>query len=61
MGKCGRGLVSREFDAIYVDLDAVLEPAVHLGERPDVGALALCDAIKHHFREKYWLIAFTFN
>ena len=28
----------------------------HLGERPDVGALALC-----RFREKYWLMAFTFN
>ena len=30
MGKCGSGLVSREFDAIYVDLDAMLEPALTL-------------------------------
>ena len=30
MGICGGGLVSREFDAIYVDLDAVPEPALTL-------------------------------
>ena len=30
LGKCGSGLVSREFDAIYVDLDAMLEPALTL-------------------------------
>lgn len=30
MGKYEGGLVSREFDAIYVDLDAVLEPALTL-------------------------------
>ena len=34
MGKCGGGLVSREFDAIYVDLNAVLEPAVPLLNDP---------------------------
>ena len=30
MGICEGGLVSREFDAIYVDLDAMLEPALTL-------------------------------
>ena len=30
LGKCEGGLVSREFDAIYVELDAVLEPALTL-------------------------------
>ena len=30
MGKCEGGLVSREFDAIYVELDAVLELALTL-------------------------------
>ena len=30
MGICGGSPLSREFDAIYVDLDAVLEPALTL-------------------------------
>ena len=61
-GKMKRGLVSREFGAIYVDRVAVARTGAHLGERPGEGALALYDAVKqHHFREKYWFMAFTFN
>ena len=58
MGKCGCGLVSREFDAIYVELDAVLEPALTLVNGQTLARARYMGFGKNAGLKKQWAGAF---